>query len=134
MAYADTDAGGVLHHAKYLELAESSRHWWLRGRNQSFTGLSETYGISLTVRAVSARYISAIFLEDEIGVITRLANIDRSGMEWRTQFVRKEKPMCEMAVRMVCVDSKARKVIPVPDDIIVAFSLPDEVQVPDVHG
>ena len=32
IAYADTDAEGIVYHARYLEIAERARMNWLRGR------------------------------------------------------------------------------------------------------
>ena len=32
IAYADTDAEGIVYHARYLEIAERARMNWLRGK------------------------------------------------------------------------------------------------------
>ena len=31
IAYADTDAGGIVYHGRYIEIAERARMNWLRG-------------------------------------------------------------------------------------------------------
>jgi acyl-CoA thioester hydrolase len=74
VSYSDTDAGGVLHHAKYIEIAERGYHWWLKKRNTSFRNLNLDHNLSLVVYDLSAKYKSAIFLEDEIRIIGKVCN------------------------------------------------------------
>lgn len=118
VSYADTDAGGVMHHARYIELAESSRHWCLRNSCLSFGALQERYGCTLVVSKVKAGYRKSVFLEDIIHVNSTIASIERSGVTWDTEVIKDNLLACVIRVKMVCVDIKNRSVILLPDGLI----------------
>lgn len=122
VSYADTDAGGVLHHAKYLELAETGRHWWLKRRELSFSRLNTDHGVSLVVHAIAAKYQAAIFLEDELEVKTFLRNIDRSGVEWQTRISSRNTLCCAVTTKMVCVHASNKTIMAVPDYLIAKLT------------
>lgn len=118
VSYADTDAGGVLHHAKYIELAEMGRHWWLKSRDLSFSGLNHEHRLSFVVHDIVAKYKSSIYLEDEINVITRLNSIDRKGLEWLTHIKKKDDLSFTMTTIMVCLNAITRSIVSVPSFLI----------------
>ncbi len=119
VSYADTDAGGVLHHARYIELAEHGYHDWLKRRGMSFRMLGRDHDLSLVVYDIAAKYKSAIFLEDEIKVETRLHAIDRRGMEWKTLIVKSDDVVAfSMSTKMACRAGMTRSIVSVPDFLI----------------
>ena len=124
VSYADTDAGGVLHHAKYIELAERGRHQWLKSRKMSFSSLNEQHGLSLVVCDISAKYQKAIFLEDEVSVFTQLQRINRGSLEWVT-FIQKDNTVsCKVTTKMVCLNAKTKSIVTVPEFLITEL-VPD---------
>lgn len=118
VSYSDTDAGGVLHHARYIELAERGYHAWLKRKGLSFSRIGRDHGLSLVVCDMSARYRSAVFLEDEIRIETHLNEVDRHGLQWRTRILKGESVAFSMLTKMVCLDSGTRSIISVPDSLI----------------
>jgi len=118
VSYADTDAGGVLHHAKYVELAERGRHQWLKHRRLSFSQLTKKHGLSLVVHDISAKYKSAVYLEDEVKVNTRLKQIDRKGLEWITDIKKAGKVSCKVITKMVCLNAATKSIVSVPNFLI----------------
>ena len=119
VSYADTDAGGVLHHARYIELAEHGYHGWLKHRGLSFRNLGRDHDLSLVVYEITAKYKSAVFLEDEIGVETRLHALDRRGLEWKTRIFRDDGELAfSMLTKMACLAVTTRSIVSVPDFLI----------------
>lgn len=76
VSYADTDAGGVMYHARYLELAERSRLVALHDCGWTASRLRRCHGLSLAVYRLQARFQKPVFLEQSLDVRTELV---RSG-------------------------------------------------------
>jgi acyl-CoA thioester hydrolase len=127
VSYSDTDAGGVLHHAKYIEIAERGYHWWLKDRNMSFRKLNRDHNLSLVVYDLSAKYKSAIFLEDEIRIRTRLIEINRKGLQWATNIAKSDDVCFSLLTKMVCLNNETKTIISVPDFLISKFE--NEVEI-----
>lgn len=118
VCYADTDAAGVLHHARYIELAEHGYHRWLKHRGLSCGKLGRDYDLSLVVYDIAARYKSAVFLEDEIRIDTRLHALDRTGLEWQTRILRGDDLVFSIVTRMACLAGAARSLVSVPNFLL----------------
>lgn len=118
VSYADTDAGGVLHHARYIELAEHGYHDWLKQRGMSFRMLGRDHDLALVVYDIAAKYKSAVFLEDEIQVETRLHAIDRRGLEWKTLILKSDDIAFSMSTKMACRAGATRSIVSVPDFLL----------------
>ena len=115
VSYADTDAAGVLHHARYIELAERGYLEWMKRRNLSFRKLSLDHNVTLVVCDVTARYRAAVQLEEEVRIVTQLQAIDRTGLDWKTLIVKDDQVSFSMLTKMVCVDNTTKTIISVPD-------------------
>ncbi|MDW2995000.1 MAG: hotdog domain-containing protein [Alphaproteobacteria bacterium] len=64
IAYADTDAEGIVYHARYLEIAERARMNWLRGKTK--------FGddIGFVVRELNVKYLQPLKVANECIVET----------------------------------------------------------------
>lgn len=118
VTYADTDAGGVLHHAKYIELAETGRHWWLKHHDLSFRGLMQSHSAAFVVHQLEGRYLAPIALEDELDIHTLLSRIDQAGLSWQTRIYRQQQCCAVLYTEMVCVHSVHKTVQSVPAALI----------------
>lgn len=127
VCYADTDAGGVMHHARYIELAEHGYHHWLRQRGLSCRNLGREHALSLVVHEVAAKYRRAVLLEDEIRIDTRLHAVDRKGLEWQTTILKDGALAFSLLTKMVCLGGAERALTTVPGFLIERLA--DEVGV-----
>ncbi|MGC6537248.1 MAG: YbgC/FadM family acyl-CoA thioesterase [Candidatus Puniceispirillaceae bacterium] len=86
--FEDTDAGGIVYHANYLNYAERARSGWLRlvGVSQAEQLYENKHGF--VVRKADISYISPAKLMDEIIVETTLLHASRARMSAR-QIIRK---------------------------------------------
>jgi len=115
VSYADTDAAGVLHHARYIELAERGYLEWMKRRNLSFRKLNLDHNVTLVVCDITARYRAAVLLEEEVQIVTKLQAIDRTGLHWKTVIMKDGQVSFSMLTKMACVDNVTKTIISVPD-------------------
>lgn len=70
--YEDTDAGGIVYHARYLGFAERARSEAMRDADASVTELLNDFGLVFVVRQAALRYRSPLRLDDEMEIETAL--------------------------------------------------------------
>ena len=70
--FEDTDAGGVVYHARYLNFFERARTEMLRAMGISQTELREKHGYIWVVLDISVKFRQAAKLDDELLVTAQL--------------------------------------------------------------
>lgn len=83
VAYADTDAGGIMYHGRYIEIAERARMNWL-GKNAR----PNPAEVGLVIRDLSIRYKKPLFLADEFVVETVVTRIRAASVAVEQKFVK----------------------------------------------
>jgi len=68
--YEDTDAGGVVYHARYLAWAERARTEVLRHLGLTHTALVAEFGLLFVVRSANMDYLRPARLDDIVDVVT----------------------------------------------------------------
>jgi len=74
IAYADTDAAGIVYHARYLEIAERARMDWLKG-NAPPEG-----DLGFVIKEITIKYLRALRVWDEIIVETTATNVGAASL------------------------------------------------------
>lgn len=69
IAYADTDAGGIVYHARYIEIAERARMKWLNIREL------KNDDIGFVIKELNMKYIKPLKLGDDIVVESGLLKL-----------------------------------------------------------
>lgn len=82
IAYADTDAGGIVYHGRYIEIAERARMNWLRGVPRPDGDLG------FVVRELNIKYIRPLKLGDDFVVESTITHIGAASLELEQKFVR----------------------------------------------
>lgn len=82
VAYADTDAEGIVYHARYLEIAERARMNWLRGR------VVVGDDIGFVIRELNVRYMQPLRAADEFFVETQIVDIGAAIVKIEQKFVK----------------------------------------------
>ena len=62
--FQDTDAGGVVYHASYVNFMERARTEWLRTFGYSNAGLMKELGVMFVVRSLKLDYLKPALLDD----------------------------------------------------------------------
>ena len=70
--WEDTDAGGVVYHARYLAFMERARSEWLRAHDVHQDALRDTHDLVFAVRAMDLDFRAPARLDDQLQVSVRL--------------------------------------------------------------
>ncbi len=100
----DTDAGGIVYHAKYLHYMERARTEWVRSRGVGLrAGLADN--VSYVVQRLSIHYGVPARLDDELRVTADPVAFGRVWMDFRQLVVRvsDEAVLASADVRVACV-------------------------------
>lgn len=100
----DTDAGGIVFHAKYLHYMERARTEWVRSCGVGLrAGLADN--ISYVVRRLTIHYAVPAKLDDELLVTAEPVAFGRVWMDFRQRVMRAEdrKLLSDSDVRVACV-------------------------------
>ncbi len=82
IAYADTDAEGIVYHARYLEIAERARMNWLRGH------VVVGGDIGFVIRELNIKYIQPLRAADEFVVETQMVDVGAATVKIEQKFVK----------------------------------------------
>ncbi len=100
----DTDAGGIVFHAKYLHFMERARTEWVRSQGVGLrAGLEDN--ISYVVQRMNLHFVVPARLDDQLLVTAEPVASSRVWMAFRQQVLRAadRQLLCEADVRVACV-------------------------------
>ena len=107
IAYSDTDAGGIVYHGRYIEIAERARMQMMRGIELPADDLG------FVVRELSIKYMHPMRLADDIVVETEIMNVGGASMDLQQKFVHDDTICAIMNITIAYLGSDMRpKAIP----------------------
>ncbi len=114
--FQDTDAGGVVYHASYVNFLERARTEWLRDIcGYSNAGLMQEFGMVFVVRSLRLDYLKPALLDDLLAVSARVRDVGRSRVTLRQDVLRGDEVLVEAEVHLVCVMADSFKPVAVPE-------------------
>jgi acyl-CoA thioester hydrolase len=114
--FQDTDAGGVVYHASYVNFLERARTEWLRERcGYSNGGLLREFGVVFVVRSLKLRYLRPALLDDMLDVTAEVADAGRSRLLLRQSVLRNGETLVQAEVELVCVMMEGFKPVAMPE-------------------
>jgi acyl-CoA thioester hydrolase len=113
--YQDTDAGGVVYHASYVNFMERARTEWLRSHGYSNAELMREFGVMFVVRSLKLDYLKPALLDDMLEVTALVMDIGRSRLTLEQTVMRKEEILTQGEVHLVCVSKETFRPVAVPD-------------------
>ena len=115
--YADTDAGGVVYHASYVNFMERARTEWLRSYGYTGLGMMREFGMLFMVRAIKVDYLRPALLDDLLAVSAEVKELGRSRVTLHQEVRRGEELLAHGEVYLVCVTQEAFKPVAIPDEL-----------------
>lgn len=115
----DTDAGGIVFHAKYLHYMERARTEWVRSRGVGLrAGLEDN--ISYVVQRMNIHYRTPAKLDDQVLVTAEAVASSRVWMSFRQQVLKAESRelLCEAEVRVACIALDTGKPRRLPENML----------------
>lgn len=82
IAYADTDAEGIVYHARYLEIAERACMNWLRGH------VVVGDDVGFVIRELNIKYLQPLRAADEFVVETQMVDVGAAIVRIEQKFVK----------------------------------------------
>ena len=114
--FQDTDAGGVVYHASYVNFMERARTEWLRERyGYSNAGLMREFGVVFVVRSLRLDYFKPALLDDLLEVTAQIKDTGRSRLTLLQNVRRGDEVLAEGEVHLVCVSVESFKPVSVPE-------------------
>lgn len=113
--FQDTDAGGVVYHASYVNFMERSRTEWMRSFGFTNAKLMKELGVVFVVRSLKLDYLKPALLDDLISVTSQLKEVGRSRVTLHQSIIRGEDKLVEAEVHLVSVSLDNFKPVRVPD-------------------
>ena len=113
--FQDTDAGGVVYHASYVNFMERARTEWLRGFGFSNAGLMKELGVVFVVRSLKLDYLKPALLDDMLDVSVQLKAIGRSRVTLHQIMKRDDEVLVEAEIHLVSIALDSFKPVSVPD-------------------
>ncbi len=108
VAYADTDAEGIVYHARYLEIAERARMNWLRGR------VVVGDDIGFVVRELNIKYMAPMYAGEDFVVETQMTDVGAAIVRIEQKFV-KDGTVCaiiNLKVAYLGADMRPKRIPP----------------------
>ncbi len=123
--YEDTDAGGVVYHANYLNFFERARTEWLRDLGYEQDQLRLIEKLLFAVRKVEIDYLKPAFFNDQLIVTVQITKVGASTLDVSQQMVavnKKEEQLLSVAkVLLVCIDADKFRPKKIPKHINTAI-------------
>lgn len=118
--YEDTDAGGVVYHARYLHFLERARTEWLRSRGVDQSRLKHEHGLVFVVSKLSLSFRRPARLDDTLLASCMLAERRGASLRFRQELRRHDSGelLLEADVLAACVDAESFRPVAMPPDFL----------------
>ena len=113
--FQDTDAGGVVYHASYVNFMERARTEWLRSHGYSNADLLREFGVMFVVRSLKLDYLKPALLDDMLEVTAAVSDIGRSRLTLLQTVSREAELLTTGEIHLVCVSKEAFRPVAVPE-------------------
>ena len=108
--YEDTDAGGIMYHAQYINWCERGRSEYLRDIGLQSSTIFEDTGVLFVVRHLEADYFKPAKLDQLLRVESSLKELKNSSFILNQSIFCQDSMLFSMTVTIVCIDGNGRPV------------------------
>lgn len=112
--FEDTDAGGVVYHANYLNFCERARTEMLRESGFTNMQLKTGQNVIFVVRKATCDYIAPAYLEDDLTVQSHIPEIRNTSLTIRQDIYKGDDKIFTADIVLVCVSADKIKPIKIP--------------------
>lgn len=106
--YEDTDATGLVYHARYLHFLERARTEMLRRIGGTHSRLLSEEGLAFAVRRLAIDFVRSARLDDLLAVETAVTSSTGAQIGLNQRVLRGEDLIAECALTLVCLDPGGR--------------------------
>ncbi len=113
--YEDTDAGGIVYHARYLAFAERARTEALREAGVPHAELVAGHGLSFVVRHAEIGYLRPARLDEELVVVTGPWAMGGASVNLQQRFEVAGQAVATLDIKIACVRQADGRPARIPD-------------------
>ena len=103
--YEDTDAGGVVYYANYLNYLERARTEAVANLGLSNKKIKEDYDVYIIVKSCNIQYKKSAYLEDELKIRSFVKSIKKASFLMYQIITRDDDEISFAEVQLLCVNS-----------------------------
>lgn len=112
--YEDTDSGGVVYHANYLNFMERARTEWLRALGLEQTVLQDTYNVIFVVHSMKLQFKKPARFNDLLDIQSHCEHIGFGSLNFKQTIMRHQEILHIAEVKVACVDAVHFKPVAIP--------------------
>ena len=116
--YEDTDAGGVVFHANYINYFVRARTEMLRAMGCEQDELTANEGIIFVVRSVQVDYLSPARFNELLQVSAEVTLAKKVSLTFEQQITRGDVVLCTSIIRIACLDALTMRPKAIPENLL----------------
>jgi len=116
--WEDTDAGGVVYHARYLHFLERARTEWLRSCGYEQGHMSAAIDLVFAVRSMNLEFIKPAKLDDLLTVRITLSECRRVRFTVQHQLLRDDTVLLTGQAEIACLAASTFKPNAIPEPLL----------------
>ncbi|MEI7969132.1 MAG: tol-pal system-associated acyl-CoA thioesterase [Betaproteobacteria bacterium] len=124
--FQDTDAGGIVYHARYLDFFERCRMDWLRALGLPATTMARDHGVMFVVHALRIDYLRPARLDDELSVSLVRGSARGAQLPLRQTVDRDGEMLVSAEVSLACVNAGTLRPARLPGALRARLTVPDQ--------
>tara|TARA_B110001452_G_scaffold102123_1_gene84734 strand:- start:115 stop:537 length:423 start_codon:yes stop_codon:yes gene_type:complete len=106
--YEDTDAGGVVYYANYLNFLERARTEAINNIGLSNQKIKKDFDAFVIVKSCNIKYKKSAYLEDQLSIRSFVKDISKTSFTMMQIITREEDIITEALVHLVFVNSSGK--------------------------
>ena len=118
VSYPDTDAGGIVNHSRYIEMAERARHRLLKSIGLPYATLAKDHDTLLVVHRINAIYQSSAVMEDSLQLRTSLSLCSAARTIWKTEICRDDARLVMVSAQLAALRASTGTIRRHPDVLL----------------
>lgn len=119
--FGDTDAGGIVYHPRYLELAERGRNEAMRVFGLDVGRLFSEENFGLALRSAEMKFHSPAKFDDLLSIETRIQRLRAASSTWISRIRRGATDICTVSAEIICMDRIRHEPALFPPHVTDAF-------------
>ncbi len=103
--WEDTDAGGVVYHARYVAFMERARTEWMRSLGYGQESTRQDHGLVFAVRSMQVDFLKPARLDDALQVEVILRQCRKASLVFEQRIVREGVLLIAAEVKVAALDA-----------------------------
>ena len=116
--FSDVDAGEIVYHARYFEMAERGRNEMMRAVGIPAGGFLFVDDIGMVLTSAKLKFKSPVVMDDLLTITTRVKYLSEAKISFCTNISRKNTLICALEIDLACVNRVTKKACFIPPKLL----------------